>query len=312
MGKLQIRPLAYALGAEVTGVDLRKALDAEVVSEIRKAALDHIVLCFPGQELEPEAHMAFCRNFGALDDNRLSPHLCHPDYSEVMLIFNKPMSVKDKTYSGGQADMWHTDLSFTDRPASLSFLNAKALPSIGGDTMFANMYMAYDALSLRLKEVLEPLEAVHDVNLSTNISREIAEVQAERRRLNPPIVHPVVRIHPETGRKALYLGDRVRNFLGMTREETMPLLQFLNGHATRHEFIYRHRWRSDDLLIWDNRCALHYAVPDFDRSELRKMQRCSLLAPKSGAPPGEPRGASVEASHSGNRREGRTDRPRQT
>ena len=148
--------------------------------------------------------------------------------------------------------------------------------------MFASMYVAYDTLSPKLKSLVDPLIGVHDISLGRAYHRIQPDAQAEMMRLNPPIAHPIVQIHPETGRKALYVGSRIRNFVGMTEEESQPLIRYLNEHATRYEFIYRHRWTLHDLLIWDNRCALHYAVGDFDRGQLRQMQRCSLLGPQKG------------------------------
>jgi taurine dioxygenase len=282
MGTLQIRPLGYALGAEITGFDLRRPLPDETVAQIREAWLDRIVLCFPGQDLDPEEMMAFCGRFAELDDNRSIPAFRHPDSSLVSVLVNKPLVLKDRQYSGAIVDQWHTDLSFTDRPSTASFLNAKELPDIGGNTMFTNMYTAYESLSPALQRMLEPLEAVHDVTLAGAYQRLSPQEQPERKQLAPPVVHPVVRVHPETGRKALYVGNRIRHFVGMTEEETRPLVDFLNRHATQYEFTYRHVWSVDDLLMWDNRCAMHYAVPDYDLSQTRRMQRCSLLAPKSG------------------------------
>jgi taurine dioxygenase len=284
MGRLDIRRLGYALGAEITGLDLRRPLDAATVSDVRRAWLDHTVLCFPAQDLSREEFMAFCAQLGELDDNRATPHLRHPDDPNVIVLVNKPLQVKEQSYHGSVANYWHTDNSYTDRPSTATFLNAKILPEIGGDTLFAGMYAAYDALSPALKGRIEHLEGVHDVSLSASFrnKRDSPEVEAERRRRNPPVVHPVVRVHPETGRKALFVGSRVRNFVGMTEEETKPLLDFLNQHATSYEFVYRHRWTANDLVMWDNRCALHYAVPDYDRRQLRQMLRCSLLPPKSG------------------------------
>ena len=166
---------------------------------------------------------AFAARFGPLDDNRANPHLRHPDDPNVFIFVNKEIKVKDKTYKGALANKWHTDLSYTDRPATATFLNGKDLPDVGGDTMFANMYMAYETLSPAFQRMIDPLSAIHDAGLSTNYANYTEEEKAERNRINPPVVHPVVRVHPETGRKALYVGSRVRAFLGMTEEEN-PIL----------------------------------------------------------------------------------------
>jgi taurine dioxygenase len=292
---MKVRPLGYALGAEVTGVDLKQPLDDRALQEIRTAWFAHIVLCFPGQDLEPEELSAFAGRLGELDDNRATPHLRHPEHPEIYVMVNKPIVVNERSYAGGIADSWHTDNSYTVRAASGTFLNAKELPAVGGDTMFANMYVGYETLSPAFQRTIDPLEAIHDVSLSSMFKDYDPELQAERMRLNPPVVHPVVRAHPETGRKALYVGHRVRRFVGMTEEESAPIRDFLTAHSTRYEFTYRHRWTVNDLLLWDNRCAMHRAVADYDRRELRRMIRCNLLPPKSGYVYSEPAKENAEA-----------------
>ena len=279
---LQVRRLGYALGAEIGGLDLRERLDEATIASIRQAMLDYIVLCFPGQDMGPAELASFGRRFGELDDNRFIAHQRHPDDPAVMPLSNKPATIGGKSFGGGIAERWHTDLSFTNRPSTISFLTAKQLPEVGGDTMFANMYLGYETLSPAMQRLIEKLEGVHDVSLSSYFSKESAELQAERRRRNPPVVHPVVRVHAETGRKALYVSDRLRHFVGFTEEETQPILDFLNQHATRYEFTYRHRWRLGDLVTWDNRCTMHCAVKDYDLDQPRRMLRCSLFAPKAG------------------------------
>ena len=195
---------------------------------------------------------------------------------------NKPATVEGRSYVARNAGSWHSDLSFTNRPTSLTFLFAKELPSVGGDTMFANLIMAHDALSPALRELLGPLEAVHDFTLGSTYLRASAEEQAELRRLNPPVAHRIVRAHPETGRKSLFLGDRMRTIVGMTEAESRPLIDFLNRHGARYEFLYRHRWTVGDLVVWDNRCTTHFAVGDHDPRELRSMLRCSLVGCETG------------------------------
>jgi taurine dioxygenase len=286
MQTVNIRHIGYALGSQVTGVDLSAPLDDELVTSIRQACLDRMVLCFPGQNIEAPAFKAFCARFGELDDNRGNPFRRHPDDPTVMILSNKPVTVKgSRSGAGGVAgiaSLWHSDLAYTERPSTFTFLAAKRLPEVGGNTMFANMSMAYDALSPGLRAMIDPLGAVHDAALGTTFARSEPEIQAQIKRLNPPVVHPVVRVHPETGLKALYIGTRVRNFVGLTPAETSPLLDFLNRHATRPEFIYRHRWNPNDVVMWDNRSVMHYAVPDFDLAQLRQMLRCSLVGPKIG------------------------------
>ena len=167
MSELTVRRLGYALGAEITGVDCTKPLSPDIVVRIQKAFLDHVVLCFPGQDLGPPELDAFCSQLGEVDDNSTTPHTTYPGYSSVKVINNKPTTVNGKTIGGTRADNWHSDHSHTVRPHAATFLNAKALPDIGGDTMFANMYMAFEALSPAMQRLIEPLSAVHDIMLWT-------------------------------------------------------------------------------------------------------------------------------------------------
>jgi taurine dioxygenase len=279
---LEVRRLAYALGAEITGLDLRRAQSDATIAEIRQAWLEHLVLCFPGQDLSPEEQIAFCSRFGELDDHRSRPHWNRPDLPEINIVANKPLVVGGKKLQTLIADKWHTDMSFSVRSATASFLVAKTIPSIGGDTMFANMYRAYEALSPSMKALADTLEGVHDVSLAPDFHRYTPELQAERRKNHPPVVHRLVRTHPETGRKGIFAGGFLRHFVGYTEKESRPLIDFFNEHATSYEFVYRHRWSRGDLLMWDNRCTMHFAVQDYDPSETRILQRCTLFAPVSG------------------------------
>jgi taurine dioxygenase len=284
MAALKIRRLGFALGAEITGVDLSRSLDAETIATIRQAWLDHIVLCFPNQQLDLEEFRAFCKQFGPLDDNRGSLN-SHPEKPEVQVVSSKPIVINGMRAGGyGRADFWHTDRSHLQRPTSLTFLLAKELPDVGGDTLFANQYMAYETLSPAFQRAIDPLLSVQDYTLEPVYEGNAAEVLARRRQTTPPVVQQLVRPHPDSGRRALYVGIyRIRNFVGMTEEETKPLLDFLNQHATRYEFTYRHRWSLNDLVAWDNRGALHLAVQDYDdRHQMRRMIRCAVLGPTTG------------------------------
>ncbi|MBA2961996.1 MULTISPECIES: TauD/TfdA dioxygenase family protein [Ramlibacter] len=279
---MDIRQLSYPLGAEIRGIDLREALDDATVAAIRQAWIDHLVLCFPGQSLSPQQQIAFCSRFGTLDDHRNRPLWNRPDFPEVNIVSNKPQTIGGKKLMTLVADKWHTDMSFSNRSATASWLHALQLPSIGGDTMFANMYRAYEALSPAMRALAGQLQGVHDVSGAPDFHRYTPEVQAERRRNYPPVVHPVVRTHPESGRQHLFVGGFLKHFVGYTERESRPLIDFFNEFASGPEFVYRHRWTTGDMLMWDNRCLLHYAVQDYDPTELRVLQRCTLFAPVSG------------------------------
>jgi taurine dioxygenase len=277
---LQLRKLSNALGAEVRGVDLSQPLSERVFGEIHRAFLEYGVLLFRGQHLTPQQHIEFSRGFGELDTHDTLPRDRHPQHPEILMVTNRPNpdgTPSDSRYTGRK---WHSDMSFTLCPALGSLLYSREIPEVGGDTMFSNMTLAYDTLSDTMKRVIADLHGIH------TMGRLMPDASAERhkldRELNPPIAQPLVRVHPETGRKALYVGEKVELIAGMTREESRPLIEFLNRHATRPEFVYRHQWRQHDLLIWDNRCTMHIALADFDESRLRELHRTTVLGTPSG------------------------------
>ncbi|MCY0852794.1 MULTISPECIES: TauD/TfdA dioxygenase family protein [Cupriavidus] len=281
MSNIEVRPLGYAAGAEVLGLDLRKPLSSTEVDQVNAAWHQHLVLVFPGQDLTPPQLIEFTGKLGDIERNENVPYYRHPEYPEVLLVTNKQVNGKpSQTRNTGRN--WHADLSYTDRPAKGSVLMCKEKPDVGGDTMFANMYMAYETLSPIMQKFVDGLEAVHDITLIKGFNRRDPAQVADLKAKNPPIVHPLVRVHPDTGRKSLFVSERVRNFVGMTEEESQPILDFLNMHATSPEFVYRHRWNLNDVVMWDNRCTLHIALKDFDQSQPRHMMRCSMLGEKSG------------------------------
>ena len=276
-----VRPLGFALGAEVTGVDMRSPLPAEDLQAIYRAWLKHLVLVFPGQDLEADELIAFSRHFGELDRHDSTPHYRDPDHPEILLVTNRQRDGKpSETRNTGRN--WHSDLTYTRHPAKGALLLCKEKPPVGGDTLFANLYLSYETLSPKYRSFIEGLEAIHDVTLVKGIEKRDPAKVADMKRINPPIAHPVVRVHPETGRKSLFVGQRVRGFVGMTQEESAPILAFLNEHAASYEFTFRHRWSVGDIVMWDNRCTQHLALPDFDQTKTRHMIRCSLLGDPSG------------------------------
>jgi len=280
---LKLRKLSYALGAEVCDVDVSRPMSETDFGEIYQAFLDHGILLFRNQDITREKHIEFSRRFGDLDRHDALPRDRHPDYPELLLVTNRPNpdgSPSDSRYTGRQ---WHTDMSFTTRPSLGSLLKCYEVPEVGGDTLFANMYLAYESLSEGMKKLIADLHGIH-----LSGTRKIASTTTglpraeEQRRINPPVAQPVVRVHPETGRKALYLGEKVKRFDGMTEEESKPLIDYLNRHSIRPEFVYRHQWRKHDILAWDNRCNLHHALGDFDETQRRHMERTTVLGTPSG------------------------------
>ena len=216
-----------------------------------------------------------------LDTHDATPFYRLPDMPQLLQITNRRIGGKpSETRNTGRN--WHSDYSYTGRPAAASMLYCVERPPVGGDTMFCNMARAYDTLSEKMKAIVEDLDAVYDISLTAGINERDPDKVAELRRINPPIAHPAVRVHPRSGRKALYISERASHFAGMSRAESEPLIRFLCEHATRPENVYRHQWQVNDLVIWDNRTTMHLALADFDQDQPRHMLRATLIGEPSG------------------------------
>jgi len=266
--------IAGALGAEISGVDLAAPLADSVIAEIRRALLDHQVIFFHDQHLTPEQQLAFGRRFGTLNVHEFVGAM--PDYPEIIEVRKE----EDETKNFGGS--WHSDVTYLEEPALGSILYAREVPDCGGDTLFANMYLAYDALSPGMRRLLGGLQAVHSARRPYGPQSNYAAAgdRSMRIRLSnsaaAEIVHPVVRTHPETGQLGLFVNPvfTVR-FAEMTEEESAPLLDWLYRHAVRPEFTCRFRWRQNAVAFWDNRCVQHYAINDY-HGQRRVMHRVTV------------------------------------
>jgi taurine dioxygenase len=280
---LKLRKLSYPLGVEICDIDVAKDITEGSFGEIYRAFLDNGILLFRNQDITREQHIELSRRFGELDRHDSLPRDRRQDHPELLMVTNEPKSdgsPSDTKYTGRQ---WHSDMSFTTEPSLGSLLKSYAVPEVGGDTLFANMYLAYESLSAGMKKLIADLHGIHlsGTRKLANDNTGIDRMQ-EQKKLNPPVAQPVVRVHPETGRKALYIGEKVKRFDGMTDEESRPLIDYLVRHATKPEFVYRHQWRKNDILVWDNRCTMHQALGDFDETQLRHMERTTVLGTPSG------------------------------
>ncbi len=267
---LSIRPLNPVIGAEVHGVRLGPDLPKAILEEIEQALLDHLVLVFRGQEgLTPEEHLGFGRCFGEVYCPAMSAF--PPEHPEIMLL-------DTTTPKGAGADRWHYDATFMPEPPLGAVLRPIQLPSTGGDTCFANMYEAYEALSPTLRQMLDGMKAEHDLTgqLRISVDRGISpEGFDELAAQWPPIEHPVVRTHPVSGRKALFLTPTTGcRLVDLSPEENDLLLPFLLAHVRKPEFQCRISWTMDSIVFWDNRCTQHCGVADF--SERRIMHRVTI------------------------------------
>ena len=271
--RFEVRPTSGALGAELLGIDLSNGLDAEAVADIREAFNEHGVIFFRDQRLTPERHIAFAERIGPINVNRFFKSM--PGYPQIAEVRKE---ASQTTNIGGG---WHTDHSYDQIPALGSILLAREVPPRGGDTMFASMGQAYDALSEGLKEALKGLRAVHSSRHVFGAKSLEAKPDRKGRLINPGLatqdaVHPVVIRHPETGRPTLYVNATFTlRFEGWTEEESKPLLNFLYQHAARPEFQTRFRWEEGSIAFWDNRATWHYALNDY-QGERRLMHRITI------------------------------------
>lgn len=259
------------IGAEITGLDLSRPVPSETADALRQAFIDHSVLAIRDQTLDASGFLNATRLFG----EPLRQHLKQfnlPDCPDVATISNQEKTKDGKINVRGVS--WHTDHSFQPEPPKATALYAVSLPTAGGDTEWAHMGAAYDALPASLRTEVNALEAVHaytESRVPPNLAERIAAGEDDA---SDGVVHPLIRTHPESGRKAIYLNPlRVRRFRGMTPERCADLIERLVAHATQPEFVYTHRWRPGDMVIWDNRCCIHKANADYDFQELRLLYR---------------------------------------
>jgi taurine dioxygenase len=280
---LAVNPLPGALGAEITGALLTRPVAEETVAAVRRALLEHLVVMIRDQALAPGDHIALSARFGELEshDNKQFLKDGHP---EILVLSNarvdgRAIGVPDA------GDAWHSDLSFKRETALFTVLQSVELPSRGGDTEFADLHAAYDALPEATRRRIDGLRAVHSINKLRNPRVEIsrkrenaAEFYAKQSAERPDTLHPIVRTHPETGRKLLFVSPRFTIAIdGIDDAEGQALLDELFAHQLRDEFRYRHRWQKGDLVMWDNRAVNHRACGGYDDDDIRLMHRTTVL-----------------------------------
>ena len=249
---MDIRPLSTAVGAEVVGLDLGARLDDATFAVIHRAFLDHHLLVFRDQELTPEQHVAFSARFGALTEHVLDQFLL-PGYPQILRVSNKKDAEGRNIGLADAGRYWHSDLSYAEVPSLGSMLYSLEIPPAGkgGDTLFANMRAAYDALPAATKERLEGLKAVYIASRKRIQDDSRIRMNERQSDATPPVEHPVVRTHPETGRKSLFVNPgHTDHVVGMAPAESRALLDELFAHATGDAFVYRHKWRLHDLVFW--------------------------------------------------------------
>jgi taurine dioxygenase len=275
----EVRPFDAPVGAEVVGLDISKPINTEDFTRLHKAHLDHHVLVFRNQQITPQEHIDFSRRFGPLEI-----HVLHQfqlkNHPEILIVSN--IKVNGEPIGLGDAGVyWHSDISYKPNPSLGSLLHAQELPSEGGDTLFADQHLAWESLSPELQQRILPLKAEHsylakyeELRAKNPWRPKLSQAQIDQ---VAPAVQPVVRTHPETGRKALFVSEHfTTRIVGLPKEESDALLAELFAHSVKPEFVYRHQWAPHDLVFWDNRSLMHLAAgtPDHLR---RRLNRTTIV-----------------------------------
>jgi taurine dioxygenase len=283
--RIKVTPLAGALGAEIGGVDLSREIDDETFIEIHQAHLDHLVVFFRGQDISPDVFRNFATRFGPLHVNDFVGKL--EGYPDVETVAKE---VSDRYVFGND---WHADVTYAAIPSLGTMLYGVEIPEYGGDTLFSNLYLAYDTLSDTMKDVVGRLKVLHSAgtifgeegayNVEQYKSAQQGTANHYQENADKTNAHPLVREHPETGRRGLFLNRIFTTGIeGMREEEARPLLEFLFDHCVRPDFTCRFRWTPGSLAFWDNRCTLHYATNDYPGVR-RVMHRLTIRDPHVGA-----------------------------
>jgi taurine dioxygenase len=272
---MKVSKLTGSIGAEILDIDISKDLSDSVITDIRETLLAHKVIFFRDQDLTPEQQISFTKRFGEISTSPVYKTL--KEYPQIMPV------VKEVTDTDIIGDTWHTDETFQQTPPMGSLLYAREIPSVGGDTLWANLGLAFERLSDGMKEKLLTMKAIHSNDFLTANAKRRNSTRSTKLREDAPVMqslHPVVRTHDETQEKILFVNQPFTfAFEGMTREESLPLLTYLYQMSAKPEMTCRFKWRKGSLAFWDNRCTLHYACNDY-RGERREMHRITVEGTK--------------------------------
>ena len=273
--KFELRTLNGDFGVEALGIDISRPLDPAIRDQLRAGFDRHRILVVRGQRLSPEAHIEFSRNFGELEVHVLNEYHTakHPEIFELSNI--GPDGKPNAVHPDRGTLFWHSDASFQAKPALATILYAELAPRDGGHTMLADMIGAYEALGAAERERYAKLRVRHDLNIS-RLKAGYPEMSETQRKNAPPVEQPLVRLHPPTGRKAIYLGSHGQEFLDMPPLESRGLMERIMNHCTEPRFIYEHVWRAGDLVMWDNRATIHRGTEYDPALEPRVVRRTVL------------------------------------
>ncbi|MFY9838504.1 MAG: TauD/TfdA family dioxygenase [Xanthobacteraceae bacterium] len=273
----QVKSLHPVLGCEITGVTLAEAVSPAIFAKVYEAFLDYQLIMFQDVDLPPATQVAFARNFGEVQIHVLNQYHGYKDHPEIYMLSNLG---KDGNPSGKHPDkgtlFWHTDGSWRERTGQATMMYSEVVPEAGGETQFADMYSAYDLLPAAIKARIEGCRAIHNFDFSRTRRHGEDPLTPDQKAKVPPIAHPIVRTHPDTGRKAIFLGDHAEWIEGMDYEEGRALIEELNIMITPPARVYTHSWSSRQCMVWDNRCMLHRAT-GFDEARYKRvMRRCTI------------------------------------
>jgi taurine dioxygenase len=272
LASVNVADLGGHMASAVEGIDLSRPLDGATAQRLRGLVLDRLVVCIRGQRLSDQQYVDAMRIFGTpMEQLRVAAQ--RRPLKEIIVLSSEDRDVLGDGQRIVVGAAWHTDDSFKAVPCSLTILYAVAVPATGGDTQFTNMYAAYDALDAATRARIATMRVVHAYDSSRKGTR-VAKLSAAEQAKVPLVTHPLVRTHPDTGRKALYLNpNRMEQVVGMERPESDALLDALTVHAIQPQFQYRHQWRQGDIVVWDNRCTMHKANADYPEGARREMHR---------------------------------------
>ena len=272
-----VRPLTPRLGAEISGVDLAGGVDKTLFQSLYRAFLRYQVLLFPPQDLPPARQVEFARRFGEVQIHVMNQY--HADgFPELYRLSNLDENGRPNGRHPDKGTLaWHTDGSWQRVTGQATIIYGEVMPESGGETHFCDMYGAYERLEPAWKTRVASLRAVHNLDFSRNRRHGEEPMTEEQRRARPPVDHPIVRTHPETGRKCVYLGDHAESIVGMPYDAGRTLIEGLNALIVHPDLSYEHRWRTREMIVWDNRCVLHRATPYDEATQGRVIRRCTVL-----------------------------------
>ena len=273
-----VKPLHPALGCEISGITLAQAVEPKMFGKVYEAFLDYELILFREVDLPAATQVAFARSFGEIQIHVMNQYQKYPEHPEIYMLTNAD---KDGKPTGKHPDKgtlhWHTDGSWRERTGQATMMYSEVVPPAGGETEFADMYAAYDNLPPAMKKKIEGRRAIHNLDFSRTRRHGTDLMTEAQKKEAPPVEHPIVRRHPETGRTCLYLGDHAESIVGMAYDEGRALIDELNALAVHPDLTYEHRWQPRQLIVWDNRCVMHRATEYDPKTQARVVRRCTVL-----------------------------------